>query len=680
MVDPLKSTQIPALRTAPAVRSEAPAAPLASPAPAPTESFTLTARPAPTPPPAEAPPEPPPGDVPAPPREAAPRETSWSIAGTTVSLTGHGTLVQLEEPGHVAFAESVKRPFSLAGQTDADIREAMRGREGLYLKKFPYKDGPQADALRAELKHRYADSRVHPDRVHELTEQFAADRGIDLRAVPKELDSMACDQNAVGLIKQATDRLVDKFFASDQASNNPEKAELVKAESRRFLDLLIEARKEGDPHLASEQLSATEAYKLVAGNIGALAVQDRAAAENTLGDHGVRHLVGHNIRVCETLADQLQAQGVRVTAKDRLIMHQTMILHDLGYSTQNVRGAINNEGAKGQDAGHPLLGARYIRERFESPADPIRKVFSATDMQLMHRCVMYHDMDASGGPGVEFRMTPMPSFEDRGVNLESMTRLADNTHAFDDKLPEVLYRTPATLKHMRMIKTAGDIGDKTLLDGLKADLKDRLEHTAGLSDDDKHALGMAVKNMSGGEFNFSVRRILGNRPEYAIDPDGKVTVSLQESAVHRDVMKLCGQPALGLLDKYIKDISGAKVHVEDSQTRVDTPAVNFELGVGKNRAQEMTPFQTQLSAAFLEDPAFAKWAVKDATDGAAQSAIEKLITTSHKLDEATLRKAAAKYMEVDGADQQGILDGLTNRSRSLTTQRKAALEEYLGQA
>ncbi len=595
-------------------------------------------------------------------------------------MTGHGTLMQFEDPPALENAESVKRPFSMAGQSDADIREAMRGREGAYLRKFPYKDGPQADTLRAELRHRYADSRVHPDRVHELTAQFAAERGIDLQAMPPELESMACDQTGVGLVKQAADRLIDQFWASDQASNNPMKAELVKAETSRFLDLIVAARREGDPKLAVDQLSATEAYRLVAGNIGALAVQDRAAAENTLGDHGVRHLVGHNIRVCETLADQLQAQGVPVSAKDRLIMHQTMILHDLGYSTQNVRGAINQSGANGQDAGHPLLGARYIRERFESPGDPMRSVFTATDMQLMHRGVMYHDMDEFGGPGVEFRMTPNPTFEERGVNLESMLRLADNTHAFDDKLPEVLYRTPSTLKHMRMIKTAGDIGDKTLLEQLKGDLKSRIESTDGLSDDDKHALGMAVKNMTGGEFNFSVRRILGNRPEYSIDPEGKVTVSVQESAVHRDVMKLCGQPSLGLLDKYLKDISGAKVHVEDTDTQVETPNVRFELGVGKNRARELTPFQQELSAAFLEDPAFSKWAVADASSGATQTAIEKLITSSHKIDEATLRKAASKYVDVENASGEALLDSLTNRSRALTNERRVALEEYLGQA
>lgn len=564
-------------------------------------------------------------------------------------------------------------PLEIAPVSGRTESQAMREREKTYTDRFPYKEPtPQTRLARQALLKRYGDSRVLPFRVHEVNAKYAASLGADLDVAPATLRDLPFDPGSASAFKKEMHQLTDVFFNNPNSTQSPAKADLVKKQTDRFVDLMLKSQSE-----EGSELSCDEAYKLVAGNIAALAVQDRAATENALGDHGVRHLVGHNIRVCETMADQIEKNGGAVSAKDRLILHQAMILHDIGYATQNVRGAINHDGIQGQDAGHPLLSARYIRERSESAEDPLHKVFSKEDLGLVHRCVLYHDVNEFGKSGINLHVGAAPTSEQRVDNLESMMRIADNTHAFEDKLPEFLYSNPKTLVSMRLIKAASEIGDKGSMDTLKERLKDQIASREDLSLEDRRAMCIAASKFEPLDGIYSMRRIVGNEPEYALDSRGKVTLTVQESAVHKDIAQIAGDERYKILRMWVKDLSDLQLgQISPQQRVIDSEKVTFKVNLGAQRAKELTPFQSEIQKVFTGNEPFSRWATRDNCLGKTQEALEKLIESAPGLSGESLSQAASTFCEPGSAP----IDSLRARLAQVRDQRQQILHGYMEQA
>lgn len=531
----------------------------------------------------------------------------------------------------------------------AGVMGEMMGSEALYLCKYPYKEGKEE--VRQELIQRYQDPRSSAEQVDKSVARFAATRGVNLDQVPENLKGLSFGPDSQAQLREGLHGLVDQFFASSTGSQNPLKKDLCNWQGERFLELLGESQQEG----STGPLSASQVYRLMAQNVAVLASQDRASAEVILGDHGVRHLVGHNIKVCETMADKLEGHGVPVSAKDRLILHQSMLLHDLGYAVDHVRDAMQEQGIQGQDGGHPVLAGRYVRERMQNDADPLNAIFSAEDMHKMHRCVMYHDMDAEGKPGIDFTMKSQLSEQEQTANLESITRLADNSHAFDDKLTEVLYRHPSALKTMRMIKTAGEIGDPKAEQALRDNLCLQLDARQDLSDDDKQAMKSAVAFMNPTEFNFSMRRILASKPTFDLDASGKVTVRVQESPIHQGLAELGGQPQHKILGGYIEALTGEEPKINRQTRSVDSPQVRVELGLGDARATTLDPFQQNVATEVLADDGFRNWALQDVGHMKTQQSLQTLLQASDQLSDSELRIQAGLYLEDTDGDLRSAL-------------------------
>ena len=539
----------------------------------------------------------------------------------------------------------------------------MLGREMTYLSAYPYKEG--GEQIRGELTRRYQDSVSGSRQFHKEALEFAQSRGVDPVKLPESLQGKSFDADSAALIKKELAGQVKAYFASAQGSTNPLKEGLSQKECDRFVDLIGQCQAEG----SLGKVSAGDVYRLASSNLSLLALQDRAAAEITFGEHGVRHLVGHNIMVCEKLSDQLQAQGVPVSAKDRLILHQAMLVHDVGYAVENVRGDFAKNGIKTQDAGHPLLGGRYVRERFQDDTDPINSIFSTDEMNLMQRCVLYHDMDADGKSGVKLNMGQQLSPAERQQNLESITRLADNSHALDDKVSDVLYRHPAALKTMRMIKTAGEVGDETKVKSLQDGLKRDLDARSDLSADDKVGLKQAVNQMSAGEYEFSARRLVGGKPDYAIDPEGNVTLTLRESPIHKQIARMSGQEPLKLLAGYMQDLSGVRPEVNRDTRSVEAGNLRFEL----KPAKDLDDYQQAVAGVMLEDAGFRKWAVQDADQGKVQKGLSTLLSKADSLSEEQLQRQAAVYLDDVDAPRAHLLSALQAQLADVKDQRRQAL-------
>lgn len=605
----------------------------------PTESFSLTSSPS-----LQPPVELPKAEAPPLPSVDQHQESHHNVAvtlqhaGVTYSGSGNGPLLALEEtiaePSPASNGLTLQEILSGMAVPTPSTTAAMRGREDGYLALFPFKNDEAAIKTRAALNARYNDPTTSASSVTKTVDIYAQQRGVDLDKVPENLTGSLSSEN-LPQVKQAAQGVIDKLFLSEQASFNPEKHATVSQQTERFLDLVSQA--------ASHEFTAGDAYKLVAGNLALVSYQDKAAAENMLGDHGVRHLLGHNIKACEQLADGLEQRGTPVGAMDRLVMHQAMIVHDLGYAMDSVRDPINSEGLKGQDAGHNVLAARYLRERSQDPDDPLAKLFAQGDLERMHRCVLFHDKDKDGGPGVNFRMGSTPSDEDRAINLETMTRVADNSHAFEDKLPELLYRKPQSLKAMRLMKTAGELGDETLLNSLKGELSEMVQSDPSLAKDDREALLQSVSSVNAKSYQFSVGRISGSKPTFDVTEDGKVELSVAESDIHQQTSALFGMQSYKQMEKFVKDCSGQKVSLNGQTQRIEGDDVCVIVrGAKVSGADE---FNSELHQGLLEDRAFVKFATVDAQLSTWQSTLEQRQKLGEQGLEADLAEVKAKRRE-----------------------------------
>lgn len=460
---------------------------------------------------------------------------------------------------------------------------------------------------------------------------------------------------------------IDRLFNSEQGRKNQDKQASATWETQRYLDLLLQSQAEGDIPLS---IDASIVLRLAERNVWQLAYQDRVASENLMGDHGIRHLIDHNIKATEAIADSLQAQGQSVKAVDRLIMHQTMLDHDLGYATNTVRegyvdsGGVQvkgiNAGGFGVDSGHNLLSAKVIRQRLEDPGDPLGAVFSQKQLKILHEAILYHDDSR-----VDFRVGD-ESEEARRANIESAVHVADNTHAFEDKLPELLYGYPDSLRMMRLLKTAGEIGDSSIVDQLKNQLIENIDSNGSLSADDKEALTMAAKSLNKDSYKFSVGRICGNKPKFNMDSSGKLTIQVTESAIHQEAVGLFDQKSYDQLRKFVGDLTGKdKNQVDLNQDAIVSANGKMEirLKLGSVKATEQTDYQRQVEA-LIADNVFQEFILGGSETGAGDAHLSRT-QLSLETDIKSLKPETDAY------------DTVAMRIREIKKQRLQKLTDYM---
>lgn len=493
-----------------------------------------------------------------------------------------------------------------------------------------------------ELEERYNSSETEPVAVLATIREFSDKVGVE-QGVSKELSGkMFSSEVQQALIQNANERISKYFLNKETGRYNPKKNETLVTQTARYVELVLQAQAEGDidPNLSAEDLG-----KMVNENIDKLSYQDRAAAENLFGDHGIRHLVDHNINVTEKIFDKLQERGQTVKAIDRLMSHQIMIDHDLGYAMSVVRDRVNAEGIKGQDAGHNLLAAKFTANRISNSSDHFNKIFSMSQIEQIHSGELNHDSSS-----LDF-VVGDESPEARRKNLESAIHLADNTHAFEDKLPELLYSVPETLTYMRLMKVAGEAGNAEKVEEIKQKLARYINEKDDFSSDDKEVLSMAIKGISAESYRFTVGRICGNKPTFDIGENGKIEITVQESRIHREVMAVFDQASLNQLKKFIKDLGGPS-DIDNDAVAIDTEKILFKLATGsEGKSTEHNDYQERVSA-LISDQKFQQYIAIENTLSEEQDYFQKLLTvdTLKPAGRSLILAAGEKLNSSDGVE------------------------------
>jgi hypothetical protein len=520
----------------------------------------------------------------------------------------------------------------------------------------------------AELEERYNTSETHPDTVLSQIADFSESVGIP-KGLPEGFAGQPFGKETIALLQTSAKERIGQFLLNKETGRvNPSKNESLIKQTERYLELITQAQQEGD---MPSDLSLEDVSKMVFENIDKLAFQDRVAAENLLGDHGIRHLVDHNIMVTEQVYDKLAQQGQLVKAIDRLMTHQIMIDHDLGYAMSPVRNPINKEGIKGQDAGHNLLAAKFISERIGNPDDHFNKVFANQDfVKQIHAGILYHDSSK-----LEFTIGD-ESAAARQKNLESAIHLADNTHAFEDKLPELLYAVPETLKYMRLMKVAGDTGDTEKVEAIKQKLVEHIQSQEDFSPDDKAALAQAVKGVSAESYRFSVGRICGNKPTFEINQTGKVEITVQESAIHREVMAVFDQSSLNQLKKFIKDLGGPS-DIDGDATSIDTEKILFKLATGEaGKSEEKNDYQERVMSLITEEK-FRTFMVGESDLSRQQDTLQKFAKLDMSQEENSEKILALGKQLGAGDGIELAMNSIQSKLAEIKQARQGKLNEYL---
>lgn len=524
------------------------------------------------------------------------------------------------------------------------------------------------------LEARYNDEKTSAEYVQNQLSEFAGKSGLEKES-PAELADKKFNPETKKFIIDRLKEHIDRLLLNKENGRfNPEKHQIAAEQTERYLNLIEQAQSDGD---LQPDLDAQAVLDMAVENVWTLAYQDRVASENMLGDHGIRHIAGYNIKIAEQIFDELERNGQQPKAADRLMAHQIMIMHDLGYATDPVREGVNN-GEFSADKGHNLLSAKILRQRGENPNDAMSKMFSKEQLNLMHQGVLEHD-DSK----VDFRVSE-DSMEARKENLLSAIHIADNTHAFEDKLPELLYSAPDSLKTMRLLKVAGEIGDDALVEELKTQLVAQIENNDSYSKDDKEALVKAAKSLKANSYKFSVGRICGNRPKISIDNKGVITIKVQESAIHQETVKLYGEEEYDQLKKFIADLKGNGFSKKDAAKEMDKEEiecgekVKIMLDIREERASEHSGDYQKRIENLVKDKEFREYSDQDIKMSEEQARAEgalKIIIDSEKTgDQSKLKGIEAIYRK--NGDERLIVDILKDESERLKKQRLELFVKY----
>lgn len=315
--------------------------------------------------------------------------------------------------------------------------------------------------------------------------------------------------------------------------------------------------------LASEVgLDSQTFAELLEGNVRKLAHQEEASTERTLGDHGVRH-VSVNVKNTMSVLDALKGGGKKVGPRERMIAVQVMIEHDMGYAIP----AIHEGGFKIRDNFHPQASRKLWEQQPE-----LAEVFGQEDWADMARMIETHS-------------TSEVDWEND--MLGSAIRLADNTHLFADKFPEVLFDSRKGVELVAKVailqkatgadKGAFKVGVRKLQDALIAHIDGR----GDLSLSERARLTRAAREIGPSAPKFLARRLAGRNATYDFDGKasggaGKMGVTIEHSDARAAVGAVFGPDQADLqFEKLLKDYG----FTADELAKLESPPPSLEVGV-----------------------------------------------------------------------------------------------------
>lgn len=233
-------------------------------------------------------------------------------------------------------------------------------------------------------------------------------------------------------IESEIDQFVDKqFLKADEAL-------LIKTETRKFLALYRQAF----PHAPISKV-----FEVVRDNARKLAYQTKVDKDVFSGsDHGTRHVLEGDMQFADQMIAGLEAQGIKLSALDKVLIHQVIIDHDTGYTCGAAQAKQGYEASKD----HPIFSASFI----ESNKDYYIDKFGIQGYNIIFNAVLHHSK-----PVTDFNSPPSDNGRLNPDIIRSITSVVDSLGVTADvKVPE-FFRKPEVIEVLTRMRAAMEIPD-----------------------------------------------------------------------------------------------------------------------------------------------------------------------------------------------------------------------------
>lgn len=305
---------------------------------------------------------------------------------------------------------------------------------------------------------------------------------------------------------------------------------------------------------------------LMERNVQKLVLLETKSAERTLGDHGIRHM-SVNIKNVHNVMNALKTGGVPMTPMDYLMAAQIMVDHDLGYTIP----AIHEGGFAVKDNYHPAASRVLWEQQPE-----MGSIFGKENADKMAVIIEEHS-----GKDLDWEKNP----------LGAAVRMADNTHLFADKMPEILFDSSKGVELMTklaLLKKLYAEGSKEAgegVDSLKKALVAHIDDRADISPAERARLHRAAKEIGPKTDVYLASRLAGRNPKFRFEM-GTLHVDIEHSDARAAVGEVFGpDQADKQFGKLLKDFGLSKVDV--AKISGPPPAVSIGIppdGAGKEQA------------------------------------------------------------------------------------------------
>lgn len=315
-----------------------------------------------------------------------------------------------------------------------------------------------------------------------------------------------------------------------------------------FSDTVEEAVRDGS--LGDIEQSKIDSF--MKEGIKRLLHQEIETRGRSLGDHGIRHVVG-NCKSSMQMMKELQTSGIKITGKHKMMALATMVDHDIGYTVGDV-GVDITKGKKHKEYSKQIVDQE--RERMDT-------IFGKEDGDKVRMMIATHDD---------------PIFDWENDPVASTVRLADNTALFGvDKVQDLFLRSPkATELACKLLLSAqAKPDDKKMQENIKAQLHEVVDG-GEFEDADRELMHNQIDEMSekdeqGKGFSTSkdiLSRFSGKLNGFKFDRESKsMNVNMQYSSEGQMVDKLFGDDvACFQFGKFVKDMNGEPVDGDKSKT------------------------------------------------------------------------------------------------------------------
>ncbi|NCD01112.1 hypothetical protein EOL94_03415 [bacterium] len=322
---------------------------------------------------------------------------------------------------------------------------------------------------------------------------------LDLREMPET--SIEDESQIMGEVSKELDSFVEKGFV------NQEERELIEAEAGNFLNIYKEAYPDAD---------LDKILIVVKDNARKLAYQTERDKEVFSGsDHGTKHIIEGNINMADKM---LKGLGDKITAKDKVLVHQIIIDHDMGYTVGIAQAKESFQASKD----HPIFSARFVEDNKDYYIDK----FGEDAYQAIKEGILQHSYVKS-----EYST---PTDKEKGFNFETIRSITSTVDALgvtaEIKCP-AFFRQAEVIEVLQKIKLYNDTHEEGLTDKQMDKYKEKLHAIADKETNKKRQ--ESFHNAIDNQFNsFTVDVTLGQytgvlKDIEMVEKDGEVVPNIK---------------------------------------------------------------------------------------------------------------------------------------------------------